>query len=215
MCRLRSYEVAYWKMKYGYIRVSTQKQYVDRQIKVMLAAEVERENIYIDYYTGASFERPEYQKLIKRLKKNDELFIDDLFRLGRDYKEIIKNWRFITSELQADIIVLDMPLLDTRQYKDLLGTLVSDIVLCMLSYCAQHSRENMLREQAAGISAAKARGVKFGRPRKITIEEFDMEHERVVLGISTPEDLMDEMDISRGTYYRYLKELERFRNNDE
>lgn len=194
--------------KYGYVRVSTAKQHVERQVEAMLQVGVLPNNLYIDHYTGVSFERPAYQRLMCVLSKDDEVFIDDLFRLGRNYDEIIKNWRMITKEIEANIIVLDMPLLDTRQYKDLLGTLISDIVLCMLSYCAQHSRENMLREQANGIRKAKERGVMFGRPRKITFEEFEIEYERVNLGFSTSDDLMIEMDISKSTYYRYLKELE-------
>ncbi|XCP83614.1 recombinase family protein [Roseburia hominis] len=200
-------------MEYGYVRVSTDKQNVERQIASMEQAGVKPENIYIDRYTGASFDRPEYRKILNKLKKDDVMFVDDLFRFGRDYEEIKKNWEYINKELKVDIVVIDMPILDTRQYKDLVGTLISDIVLSLLSYCAQHSRENMLREQANGIKKAKERGVVFGRPRKITMEEFGIEYQRVLTGTATVQELSDEMDISKTTYYRYLKKLQELKNS--
>lgn len=201
-------------MKYGYVRVSTDKQNAERQIETMLNHGVQRENIYIDHYTGANFERPEYQKIIRQLKENDVLFVDDLFRFGRNYEEIKKNWEYINRDLKTDIVVVDMPILDTRQYKDLVGTLISDIVLSLLSYCAQHQRENMLREQAQGIQKAKERGVAFGRPRKITVEEFGVEYKRVVAGMTSSEELCDEMDICKSTYYRYVKKLQELKSGE-
>lgn len=149
---------------YGYIRVSTREQNEDRQRIALRAAGVRQENVFIDKQSGKDFDRPGYKRLLRRLKEGDLLCIKSIDRLGRDYAEIQEQWRVITKERGADICVLDMPLLDTRRGKDLVGTFLSDIVLQVLSFVAEHERVNIRQRQAEGIAAAKARGVRFGRP---------------------------------------------------
>lgn len=149
---------------YGYIRVSTKEQNEDRQRIAMLEMQIPEYAIYLDKQSGKDFNRPQYKRLLKRIRPNDILFIKSIDRLGRNYQEIIEQWRIITKEKQADIVVIDMPLLDTRKGKDLLGTFISDIVLQLLSFVAENERANIRQRQAEGITAAKARGVKFGRP---------------------------------------------------
>ncbi|MBR1772067.1 MAG: recombinase family protein, partial [Lachnospiraceae bacterium] len=147
---------------YGYVRVCTREQNEDRQMIALKEMEVPPENIYVDKQSGKNFERPQYKKLVKRLRKNDILYIKSIDRLGRDYKEILEQWRILTKEKNVDIVVIDMPLLDTRRGKDLMGTFLADIVLALLSYVAENERTNIRQRQAEGISAAKARGVRFG-----------------------------------------------------
>ncbi len=149
---------------YGYIRVSSRDQNEDRQLIAMQNAGVEKKFIYCDKQSGKDFERPEYKKMVKRLHENDVLYIKSIDRLGRNYKEILEQWQILTKEKRIDIVVFDMPLLDTRNGKDLLGTFISDIVLQLLSFVAENERTNIKQRQAEGIAAAKARGVKFGRP---------------------------------------------------
>lgn len=152
---------------YGYIRVSTKEQCEDRQTLALLAFPVPRSNIYMDKLSGKDFNRPQYQKLLRKLKPGDALVLKSIDRLGRNYEEILEQWRYITKEKRADIVVLDMPLLDTRQTgRDLTGVFVADLVLQILSYVAQTERENIRQRQKEGIAAAKLRGVRFGRPRK-------------------------------------------------
>ena len=159
-------------MIYGYVRVSTREQNEERQIIALRAVSVPEENIFLDKQSGKDFQRPQYQKLVKKLKPDDLLYIKSIDRLGRDYGEILEQWRIITKEKQAAIVVLDMPLLDTRQGKDLTGMLIADIVLQLLSYVAQTEREFIRQRQAEGIAAAKARGVKFGRKPTERPERF-------------------------------------------
>jgi DNA invertase Pin-like site-specific DNA recombinase len=149
---------------YGYIRVSTREQNEDRQLIALRRAGVPRENIYIDKQSGKDFDRPQYKKLLRKLKKDDLLYTKSIDRLGRNYEEIQNQWRIITRDKGCDISVLDMPLLDTRRGKDLLGTFISDLVLQLLSFVAENERETIKQRQAEGIAAAKARGVPFGRP---------------------------------------------------
>lgn len=151
-------------MIYGYVRVSTREQNEDRQLLALHEIGVSAENIYIDKQSGKNFERPAYKNLIKRLKKEDALYIKSIDRLGRNYDEILEQWRVLTKEIKIDIIVLDMPLLDTRRGKDLIGTFLSDVVLQLLSFVAENERANIRQRQTEGILAAKARGVRFGRP---------------------------------------------------
>lgn len=151
-------------MNYGYVRISTREQNEDRQLHALHNVGVSTQNIYIDKQSGKDFQRPSYVKMVRELKKNDVLFIKSIDRLGRNYEEIIEQWRILTKEKQIDIAVLDMPLLDTRQGKDLIGTFLSDVVLQILSFVAQNERENIRQRQSEGICAAKARGVRFGRP---------------------------------------------------
>jgi len=160
------------KQVYAYVRVSTASQNIDRQIASMMAHGVQKKNIFIDYQSGKDFNRKAYKKLMRRLKNGDLLIIHELERIGRNYDEILDNWRLITKKKMADIRVLDMPLLDTTTHKDLLGTLISDIVLQVLSYGAQKQRESMLKSQREGIIEAKKKGVVFGRPTKELPADF-------------------------------------------
>lgn len=157
---------------YGYIRVSTRDQNEDRQRIAMDEAGVEADHIFLDKLSGKNFDRPQYKSMIKTLKKDDMLYIKSIDRLGRNYDEILEQWRILTKEKGVDIVVLDMPLLDTRRGKDLMGTFLSDIVLQVLSFVAENERVNIRQRQAEGIAAAKARGMKFGRPRLPVPDEF-------------------------------------------
>ena len=151
---------------YGYVRVSSVEQNEDRQLIALESVGVAKRNIFIDKQSGKNFERPKYKRLVKKLKPGDLLYIQSIDRLGRNYIEIQEQWRFLTKDKGVDIVVLDMPLLDTRSGKDLLGTFIADLVLQILSFVAQTEREHIRERQAQGIAAAKDRGVKFGRPAK-------------------------------------------------
>lgn len=157
---------------YGYIRVSATDQNGDRQRIAINGKCVPRENVYMDKQSGKDFNRPEYKKLVKRLRKGDLLYILSIDRLGRDYEEVQNQWRILTKEIGIDICVIDMPLLDTRKGKDLMGTFIADLVLQILSFVAQNERENIRKRQEQGIAAAKARGVRFGRPSKPLPENY-------------------------------------------
>lgn len=149
---------------YGYMRVSTKEQNEERQRIALVEAGVPEKNIYMDKMSGKHFNRPQYGKLIRKLDEHSVLYIKSIDRLGRNYADLNEQWRIITKEKRADIVVIDMPVLDTRREKNLLGTFISDIVLALLSYIAENERANIRQRQAEGIAAAKARGVKFGRP---------------------------------------------------
>ena len=157
---------------FGYVRVSTKDQKEDRQLIAMHGLSIPEKNLYIDKQSGKDFDRPQYKKLVRRLKKDDLLYIKSIDRLGRNYEEIQNQWRVLTKEKGVDIVVLDMPLLDTRRGKDLVGTFLSDIVLQVLSFVAENERTNIRQRQAEGIAAAKARGVRFGRPPAPLPENF-------------------------------------------
>ena len=163
---------------YAYVRVSTREQNEDRQLIAMNELQVPKKNIFIDKQSGKDFERPRYKKLIKRLKKDDLLYIKSIDRLGRNYNEIQEQWRILTKEKAVDIVVLDLPLLDTRRGKDLMGTFLSDIVLQVLSFVAENERINIRQRQAEGIAAAKAKGVRFGRPPKPLPGNFEEVYRR-------------------------------------
>lgn len=195
-------------MKYGYVRVSTLQQNIDRQINALLNLEISKRNIYIDYESGKDFNRDSYKRLIKKIKEGDLLIIKSIDRLGRNYNMIIDEWRLITKEKKADIMVIDMPLLDTRtKCENLVGKFISDIVLQILSFVAQNERETMKLRQAEGIKTAKARGIRFGRPRinlptnykKIAIQYLNRE--------ITNTKACEILGMTRGTFYRYMKEL--------
>ena len=158
---------------YGYIRVSSTDQNEDRQMIAMQEKSVPEKHIYMDKQSGKDFERPQYRRLQRKLKRDDLLYIKSIDRLGRNYEEIQNQWRVLTKEKGADIYVLDMPLLDTRRGKDLVGTFLSDIVLQVLSFVAENERSNIRQRQAEGIAAAKARGVRFGRPPQPLTPGFD------------------------------------------
>ena len=151
-------------MIYGYIRVSTREQNEDRQLIALREMAVPEANLFIDKQSGKDFNRPQYKKLLRKMKKDDLLYIKSIDRLGRNYREILEQWRILTKEKEVDIVVLDMPLLDTRRGKDLMGTFLSDIVLQILSFVAENERTAIHQRQAEGIAAARARGVRFGRP---------------------------------------------------
>lgn len=151
---------------YGYIRVSSKEQNENRQLIEMQALVIPPENLFIDKQSGRNFSRPNYRNMLRILNKDDLLYIKSIDRLGRNYREILEQWRILTKEIGVDIVVIDMPLLDTRRAKDLLGTFISDIVLQVLSFVAENESHNIRQRQAEGIAAAKARGVHLGRPRK-------------------------------------------------
>ena len=157
---------------FGYIRVSSRDQNEDRQLIALREVGIPNGNIFLDKQSGKDFDRPQYKKLLRKIKKDDLLYIKSIDRLGRNYEEILQQWRVLTKEKGADIVVLDMPLLDTRRGKDLMGTFLSDIVLQLLSFVAENERNNIRQRQAEGIAAAKARGVKFGRPPLPLPENF-------------------------------------------
>ena len=157
---------------YGYIRVSTREQNEDRQLIALREMAVPEANLFVDKQSGKDFDRPQYKRLVRKLKPDDLLYIKSIDRLGRNYEEILNQWRILTKEKGIDIVVLDMPLLDTRRGKDLMGTFLSDIVLQVLSFVAENERTNIRSRQAEGIAAAKARGVRFGRPPRPLPENF-------------------------------------------
>ena len=161
------------KKIYGYVRVSSIDQNEGRQMKAMAECKIPPSQIYVDKQSGKDFDRPAYRKLVKRLKSGDLLYILSIDRLGRDYDEIQNQWRILTKNKGVDIAVIDMPLLDTRNGKDLMGCFIADLVLQILSFVAQSERENIRVRQAQGIKAAKERGVRFGRPEKPLPESFD------------------------------------------
>ena len=163
---------------YGYIRVSSTDQNEDRQLIAMRNKEVPTRHIYMDKQSGKDFERPKYQRLVRRLRRGDLLYIASIDRLGRNYEEIQRQWRVLTKDIGIDISVIDMPLLDTRGGKDLMGTFIADIVLQILSFVAQSERESIKKRQAEGISAAKERGVRFGRPPLPLPEPFCQAYQR-------------------------------------
>lgn len=163
---------------YAYVRVSTREQNEDRQLIAMNELQVPQKNIFIDKQSGKDFDRPQYKKLLKKLRKDDLLYIKSIDRLGRNYNEIQEQWRILTKDKGADIVVLDMPLLDTRRGKDLMGTFLSDIVLQVLSFVAENERVNIRQRQAEGIAAAKAKGVRFGRIPKPLPENFHAVYQR-------------------------------------
>lgn len=163
------------KQQYGYVRVSTKEQHTDRQMMAMEKAGIMRNHIYEDKQSGKDFERPQYKKLIRKLKSGDVLYIKSIDRLGRDYDEIIQQWRKITKEMEVDIVVIDFPLLDTRaRENDLTGIFIADLVLQILSYVAQVERENIRQRQKEGIEVAKVKGIQFGRPKKELPPDFSI-----------------------------------------
>ena len=157
---------------YGYVRVSSKDQNEDRQVITMREMQVPEENIFIDKQSGKDFNRPQYKKLLRRVKEDDLIYIKSIDRLGRNYDEILEQWKVLTKDKRVDLYVIDMPLLDTRREKNLLGTFISDLVLTLLSYVAENERTTIRQRQAEGIAAAKARGVHFGRRPKPLPENF-------------------------------------------
>lgn len=192
---------------YGYVRVSSVDQNEDRQMLDMLELKIPVKNIYIDKQSGKDFNRPKYKKLLKRLKPGDELYIKSIDRLGRNYNEILEQWRLLTKEMEIDVVVIDMPLLDTRLCKDLLGTFIADLVLQVLSFVAQNERENIRKRQEEGIRAAKLRGVEFGRPVIVPPDNFKDLIKQWEKGEIPAEEVADLCNMSIATFYRRLREL--------
>ena len=198
--------------EYGYVRVSSTDQNEERQISALREKQILQKNIYKDKQSGKDFERPQYKKMLKRLKPGDLLYVLSIDRLGRNYKEIQNQWRILTKEIGVDICVIDMPLLDTRNGKDLMGTFIADLVLQILSFVAQSERENIRKRQAQGIAAAKKRGVRFGRPEKPMPEGFA---ETVKLWEKKEIDIkavLEMCGLKEATFYRRLREY-RMKNN--
>lgn len=193
-------------MKYAYVRVSTASQNIDRQMEEMFRQDIEFKNIFIDYQSGKDFERRNYQKLIKRLKKDDLLVIKSIDRLGRDYNMILDEWKKITKIIEADIMVIDMPLLDTRvEGKNLVGKFISDIVLQVLSFVAQNERENIKQRQAEGIRIAKAKGVHMGRPNYVLPSNYEHVINKYIKREINNKEAQQLLNMSRGTFFKYLK----------
>lgn len=190
---------------YGYIRVSSKEQREDRQVIAMREAGVPEKNIYMDKQSGKDFERKGYQRMVKKLKPDDTLFVKSIDRLGRNYDEILEQWRIITKEKRAAIVVLDMPLLDTRQGHDLTGTLIADIVLQLLSYVAQTEREFIRQRQAEGIAAAKEKGVRFGRTPMEQPPEYMEVYETWSKGELSARAAARNLGISHQTFLKWAK----------
>jgi DNA invertase Pin-like site-specific DNA recombinase len=190
---------------YGYVRVSTKEQNEERQLIALREFQIPPKKIYIDKLSGKDFNRPQYKRLLKKLREGDVLVVKSIDRLGRNYVEILEQWRVVTKEKQADIVVLDMPLLDTRRNRDLTGTLIADIVLQLLSYVAQAERENIRQRQAEGIAAAKARGVRFGRPRKPIPEEFYVLREEWLSRRLSSREAAVRLSIAQDTFLRWVR----------
>jgi len=191
---------------YGYVRVSTKEQNEDRQLIALHDVGVMQKNIYMDKQSGKDFNRPQYKKLLKKLKPGDLLYIKSIDRLGRNYEEIQNQWRIITKEKNADIYVIDMPLLDTRRGKDLLGTFISDLVLQLLSFVAENERTNIKQRQAEGIAAAKAKGIRFGRPPKPLPDNYHEAYQRWKQGEITGTAAAKECGMPLSTF-RYRAEI--------
>lgn len=192
---------------YGYVRVSSSDQNEERQVVELSKRGVNLKNIYIDKQSGKNFDRPQYIKLVKKLKHGDLLYILSIDRLGRNYLEIQEQWRVLTKDKGIDICIIDMPLLDTRNGKDLMGTFIADLVLQILSFVAQNERENIKKRQAQGIAAAKARGVRFGRPEIIPPDNFeqlidDWQNKKISMA-----EVLRISKMSQSTFYRNLKKF--------
>ena len=191
---------------YGYIRVSSADQNEDRQLFSMQELDIPEGNFFVDKQSGKDFNRPNYQKLLKRLKQGDLLYVDDIKRLGRNYVEILENWRVLTKEKKVDIVVLKMKLLDTRISKDLLGTFIADIVLQILSFVAENERIDIRRQQAEGIASAKAKGVRFGRPPKTPPDNFGELVQKWEQKEITLDRVLLLCDMKETSFYKYLRE---------
>ena len=193
--------------EYGYVRVSSTDQNEERQIFALREKQILQKNIYKDKQSGKDFVRPQYKKMLKRLKAGDLLYILSIDRLGRNYKEIQNQWRILTKEIGIDVCVIDMPLLDTRNGKDLMGTFIADLVLQILSFVAQSERENIKKRQTEGIAAAKTRGVRFGRPEVPIPESFVRVAKQWNKGLISTHTALEKCGMSRSTFYRRRREL--------
>ena len=193
---------------YGYIRVSSKDQKEDRQQIALKEVGVDLQNIYVDKQSGKDFNRPQYKKMLRKLKKDDLLYIKSIDRLGRNYEEILQQWRILTKEKDVNIVVLDMPLLDTRRGKDLMGTFLSDIVLQVLSFVAENERTNIKQRQAEGIAAAKAQEIKFGRPPLPLPDNFYEVHKAWRSKKITLKQAAEACNMPVGTFYEKARKFE-------
>ncbi len=197
---------------YGYVRVSSIDQNEDRQMLELKSKGVSTQNIYMDKLSGKDFQRPQYKELVHKLKKGDLLYVLSIDRLGRNYKEILEQWRILTKEIEVDVCVIDMPLLDTRNGKDLMGTFIADLVLQILSFVAENERENIKKRQAQGIAAAKLKGVKFGRPEVTTPPDFERIIKEWTKGNITALNAAKTSGMSKATFYRKIREYNLLKN---
>ncbi len=199
---------------YGYVRVSTKTQNIDRQVSAMRNAGINDKYIYIDKISGVTFERPRYKKLLRKLRPNDTVFIKSIDRLGRNYDEIIKQWHYLVKEKQVDIVVIDFPLLDTRENSNgITGKFLSDVILQVLSYVAQVEKENTYQRQMEGIIEAKKKGIKFGRPAKVIPENFDEVHSLFKRKIISQREAARRLGIHHATYKKWVFKHESNCNN--
>lgn len=192
---------------YGYVRVSSNDQNEGRQMNAMTNRYVPKVNIYVDKQSGKDFNRPMYKKLVKRLKQNDLLYIKSIDRLGRNYEEIITQWRILTKEKKVDIVVIDMPLLDTRTGKDLMGTFIADLVLQLLSFISENERKTIRQRQREGIEAAKQRGVKFGRPEKSLPDNFEQLYNKWLAKEISAAQIAQQCNFTTATFYNKIKKM--------
>lgn len=195
---------------FGYMRVSTREQNEERQRLALLEMGVPKERIYMDKQSGKDFDRPQYRRLLRNLNKNSVLFVKSIDRLGRNYTDLNEQWRIITKEKEADIVVIDMPILDTRREKNLLGTFISDIVLALLSYVAENERANIRQRQAEGIAAAKARGVKFGRPEVMVPDNFYEIYRKWRRKEISVKEAAKACNLAKSTFFDKVRELEKY-----
>lgn len=194
---------------YGYVRVSNKYQNEDRQMIAMQEIQVPEQNIYTDKQSGKDFNRPMYKRLLRKVRQNDLIYIKSIDRLGRNYEEILEQWKLITKEKKVDICVLDMPLLDTRRGKDLMGTFLADIVLALLSYVAENERVNIRQRQVEGIAAAKARGVRFGRAPKPLPENFQEVYQKWRMKKISVAEAARECEMPQTTFFERAKAYEK------
>lgn len=191
---------------YGYIRVPTQEQNIERQLISLLDIGINRQDIYIDKQSGKNFNRPSYRRMMRRIREGDLLIVKSIDRLGRNYQEIMEQWRIITKEKKADIRIIDMPLLDTTRTKDLLGTFISDVVLQLLSFVAENERDNIRQRQAEGIAAARARGVRFGKPKIPVPDNFPELYSQWEMGNLSIKEFAVFCNMGRSTLYKRISE---------
>ena len=192
---------------YGYARVSSQDQNANRQIDELIKSGIPPHRIYVDKQSGKNFLRPAYRALLRRIRPGDLLYIKSIDRLGRNYEEIQNHWRMLTKEQGADIAVLDMPLLDTRNGKDLMGTFIADLVLQILSFVAHSERDSIRKRQAEGIASARARGIHLGRPAVMPPQDFATLVRRWECGELQNEEVIEQSGLKEATFYRRLREL--------
>jgi DNA invertase Pin-like site-specific DNA recombinase len=197
---------------FGYVRVSTQDQNIERQLKALEVFEIEPRDIYVDKQSGKDFERTEYKNLKRALRAGDVLYIKSIDRLGRNYKMIVEEWNDITKNIKADIVVIDMPMLDTRQHKDLLGTFISDLILNVLSYVAENERATIKQRQKEGIAIAKAQGKHLGRPKAEYPNGWDSVYSEWKENKITAKQAMEQLELKRTTFYKLVKQYEESKN---